>query len=354
MIARSFLDCWFLTGVTASGKTVIGLDLAQRLQAEIIALDSMTVYRGMDIGTAKPTREQRRRVPHHAIDVVDPDVDFSLASYLELATRCVEEIRSRGKEVLFVGGTPLYLKAMLRGVDTGPPADWEFRRQIREEVAQVGVQALHERLQQVDPLSASKLPSTDLRRITRALEVYRVTGRPLSHQQTHFEEGTPAAECRVFVLAWPRRETHRRVADRVEEMFQAGFVAEVRELQRRFQRLGRTASQAVGYQEVLSYLEGGSDLETVKQRIRARTRQFAKRQTTWFRGLCECRFIPCDEGRSSADVAQEGAGRRCRLMGRLAEPVELQLFKTNQDRRMPATLLCHSERTRGAPKPYMR
>ena len=284
-------DCWFLTGPTASGKTTVGLHLAGLLGAEIISLDSMAIYREMDIGTAKPTPQDRARVTHHLLDIVWPNEDFSLAAYLEAAHRCVSEIRARGRAVLFVGGTPLYLKSLLRGLYEGPPADWEFRRQVRAEVEEVGVAELHRRLQQVDPLSANRLPPTDVRRIIRALEVHRVTGRPISHMQLHFEEGVPAEQRKVFVLSWDRDELTRRIESRVDRMFDVGLLDEIRGLRQRYLQLGRTASQAVGYREGRECLDGTCSEAEARQRVKARTRRFAKRQRTWFRGLSECRFV---------------------------------------------------------------
>lgn len=284
-------DCWFLTGPTASGKTVVGIELAKRLNAEIISLDSMTIYRGMNIGTAKPTGNQLAEVPHHLIDVVNPDEEFSLAHYLDASHECVHQIRERGREVLFVGGTPLYLKALLRGLFEGPPADWDFRREVREEVAKVGVEALHERLRQVDPLSAAKLPPGDVRRIIRALEVQRATGKPISHMQLHFDEGQPAESCKVFVLNWPRETLLERIGERVDRMFENGLVEEVTELRDKYPKLSRTAAQAVGYREVQAVLDEETSLEQAAERVKIRTRRFAKRQMTWFRGLSECRMI---------------------------------------------------------------
>jgi tRNA dimethylallyltransferase len=295
--------CWFLTGPTASGKTGLGIELARLLDAEIIALDSMSLYREMDIGTAKPSAEQRRAVPHHLLDVLNPDEQFSVSAYVQTVQRVVAEIRERGREVLFVGGTPLYLKALLRGIFQGPPADWEFRQAIEEELQRTGVQALHERLQLVDPLSAAKLHPHDTRRIIRALEVYRATGRPISHLQSQFDEGASAAERRVFVLSWPRAVLHERINGRVEAMFAAGFLDEVRQLLQKYQRLSRTASQAVGYREAIAHVNGRQDLATTIEAVKARTRQFARRQETWFRSLSECRFVPCAEGMSDRDRA---------------------------------------------------
>ncbi len=305
MYTETFQDCWFLTGATASGKTSVGLELAQRLHAEIVAVDSMTVYRGMDIGTAKPDARQRTQAPHHLLDVVDPDQEFSLVTYVRSVQRVVEQIRSRGREVLFVGGTPLYLKALLRGIFVGPPADWEFRQAVHDEVRTVGTGALHARLEQVDPLSAARLPNNDIRRIIRALEVYRATNRPISHWQTQFDEGAAAEECRVFALSWERPALHQRIRTRVESMFQDGLLDEVRGLQDAFPQWSRTAAQAVGYREVISYLRGDQSLESVTTRTMSRTRQFAKRQATWFRGLSECRFVPCDGSGTPRQLAQQ-------------------------------------------------
>ena len=305
-------DCWYLTGPTASGKTTVGIELALLLNAEIISLDSMALYREMDIGTAKPTRDELARVPHHLLDLLPPTEDFSVSSYLQAAQAKIAEIRQRGREVLFVGGTSLYLKVMLRGIFRGPPADWDFRRQIAEELKSVSLEALHERLTLVDPLSAARLHPHDQRRIIRALEVHRQTGQPISHLQTQFEDGLPPEACRVFALDWPREELHRRINARVDRMFAEGLVAEVRGILERHGALSRTASQAVGYREVIEHLQGVRDLAATIEAVQARTRQFARRQLTWFRSLSECRSLLRSEERSARDVAEEileqGAG----------------------------------------------
>ncbi len=300
-------DCWFLTGPTAAGKTQVGLELAQRIGAEIVSLDSMTLYSGMDIGTAKPTALDQTRVPHHLLDLVAPTEDFSLAEYLDAAHEKILDIKSRGKEVLFVGGTALYLKSLLRGVYQGPPPDWEFRQAIEAELAIVGQSELHKRLQVIDPLLAAKLHPNDKRRIIRALEVFRVTGEPLSHRQTHFDEGRPASECKVFVLSWQREELHHRIDARVDAMFAAGLVEEVRGLLSSYGSLSRTAAQAVGYREVTEHLvlaaSQPNSLGTCVDLVKARTRQFARRQETWFRSLPECSFVPQTAGTRPAEVA---------------------------------------------------
>jgi tRNA dimethylallyltransferase len=302
-------DCWFLSGPTAAGKTKVGIELARQINAEIISLDSMAIYREMDIGTAKPTAQERTAVPHHLLDIVAPTDEFSLSEYIDAAHEKIAEIRGRGKEVLFVGGTPLYLKSLLRGVYQGPPADWEFRRQIDEELQVVGLDALHQRLQVIDPLSAAKLHPHDKRRIVRALEVYKQTGVPLSHQQTQFDESRPSRQVKAFVLAWPRDELHGRIEARVEQMFANGLVDEVRALLAKYDQLSRTASQAVGYREVMEFLRtpapANRALAECIERVQARTRQFARRQETWFRSLSECTPLPQQDQLSPpAAVAQ--------------------------------------------------
>jgi tRNA dimethylallyltransferase len=275
------------------------------LNAEIISLDSMSVYRGMNIGTAKPSALEQDAVRHHLLDIVEPNQDFSLAEFVRLAHDGVREIRSRSREVLMVGGTPLYLKSLLRGLYQGPPPDWEFRKAIDQEIEQVGLRALRDRLMLVDPLSAQKLHPNDKRRMIRALEVYRTTGRPISHQQTHFDEGRPPKSVKVFCLAWPRDDLHRRIDARVERMFAAGLVDEVRALLARYGSLSRTASQAVGYREVLDHLSGAVNLQETIERVKAATHQFARRQETWFRGLSECRVVAQTEGQSPSAVAEQ-------------------------------------------------
>jgi tRNA dimethylallyltransferase len=289
--ASGLTDCWYLTGPTASGKTAVGLELADRLGAEIISLDSMAIYRGMDIGTAKPTSEERQRVRHHLIDVVDPDQDYSVAQYVAAAQRTVEEITRRGRVALFVGGTPLYLKALLRGIFTGPAADWPLRRQLQEMAERQGIESLHRRLAAVDPLSAGRLHPRDTRRVVRALEVWEKTGQSITELQQQFDRARPAAECRVFALNWPRAELARRIDLRVDAMFAAGLVEEAQGLLKRPQELSRTAVQAVGYREVFEHLRGVRDVPATVELVKLRTRQFAKRQMTWFRSLSECQLI---------------------------------------------------------------
>jgi tRNA dimethylallyltransferase len=343
---RVLRDSWFLTGPTAAGKSAVGVELARQIGAEIVSMDSMALYRGMDIGTAKPTARQRRDVPHHLIDVLDPWHECSLAQYVELAGQAAAEIAGRGREVLFLGGTPLYLKALLRGIFRGPPADWELRRRLVEEAQRQGANWLHRRLAEVDPPTAARLHPNDTRRLVRALEVFEKTGQPISQLQRQFEIGRPAAECRVFMLYWPKAELHARIDRRVEEMFAAGLVEEVRGLcspdplslwerarvravgdkesvdsdacppsphprplsqTERGDNLGsalsHTAGQAVGYREVIEHLEGRRGLPETVALVQRHTRQLAKRQMTWFRSLSECRFLPVSGHLDAGEIA---------------------------------------------------
>ncbi|HEY1786145.1 MAG TPA: tRNA (adenosine(37)-N6)-dimethylallyltransferase MiaA, partial [Pirellulales bacterium] len=217
--------------------------------------------------------------------------------------RVAAEIASRGREPIFVGGTPLYLKALLRGIDAGPPADWPLRAELVEWGREAGPGALHERLAKVDPAAAAKLHPADTRRLVRALEVFERTGRTISSQQQHFAIGRSADECRVFVLDWPREELYARINRRVDEMFAAGLVEEVRGLISAGSSLGRTAAQAVGYHEALEVLAGRMSMSEAIELTKTRTRRFAKRQMTWFRSLSECRFAPMSGNLDAESIA---------------------------------------------------
>ncbi|MGQ9769096.1 MAG: tRNA (adenosine(37)-N6)-dimethylallyltransferase MiaA [Thermogutta sp.] len=298
-------DCVFIVGPTAAGKSEVGMALAELLGGEIISLDSMAVYRGMDIGTAKPTQEQRQRVPHHLIDIVEPWEEYSVARYLADAAEALEKIRGSGKIPLFVGGTPLYLKAVLRGLFEGPDADWEFRQRWRQLAEDGPPKILHQELMKVDPASAGKLHPHDWRRLIRALEVYYKTGRPLSEWQSQFEKPRREAMGRVIVLDWARDTLYRRIDARVDHMFEQGLVAEVERITSHGKGFGRTASQALGYREVLAHLSGAMNLEETVTAVKTKTRHFAKRQLTWFRHLEECRVLSINEPFHAGEIAQQ-------------------------------------------------
>ncbi len=298
------LGCYYLTGPTCSGKTPLAIELAQLLDAEILSLDSMAVYRGMDIGTAKPSPAQQQMVKHHLIDIAEPTDSFSVSCYVEAAHACAADIRSRGKNVLVAGGTPLYLKCLLRGLFIGPPADWEFRNSIQADLKVYGPEALKARLAQVDPLLAHRLHLHDSRRMIRGLEVARVTGRPLSHWQEQFDNPAPRKFAPVAVLRLDRAWLHERINTRVERMLAEGLLGEVEQLLAKHGNLGHTAAQAVGYREILQQIRGELPAEETTEKIKAHTRQFARRQEIWFRGLKELEPLPVTAESQVADMAK--------------------------------------------------
>jgi tRNA dimethylallyltransferase len=281
----------YLTGSTASGKSAVGVALARLIRAEVVALDSMTLYRGLDVGTAKPTEAERGGVPHHLIDVLDPWESASVALYRAWAAEAVAGVEARGKRVLFVGGTALYLKALLRGLFEGPGADPGLRQEFEADADRLGDAAMHARLATIDPPTAARLHPNDRRRVVRALEVAAKTGRPLSAWQDGHDLPAPEGVA-VFALERPRDELRDRIDRRVLAMFEAGLVEEVRALLDAPRPIDPVPAQGVGYREVIDLLAGRASLDETVSLIQARTRQFAKRQGTWFRGLAEVRPCP--------------------------------------------------------------
>lgn len=297
-------QCRFLAGPTASGKSSVALVLAERLDAEIVSLDSMAVYRGMDIGTAKPSLDDQAVSPHHLIDIVDPHEEFTLAEYVAAAAKACEEIVARSRVPLFVGGTGLYLRGVLRGVFEGPAGDFEFRRELETAAESQPSEWLHERLQAVDPESAARLHPNDHRRLLRALEVHHVTGEPLSRQQRQTPLPIAQRPRHVYWLEPPRAWLHERINRRVEQMMADGLVDEVRNLLTSPHGLGKTARQGLGYKEVIAHLEGEMTLAETIEQIQTRTRQFAKRQHTWFRNLEECTAVQMSGRETPEEIAR--------------------------------------------------
>jgi tRNA dimethylallyltransferase len=275
-----------LLGPTASGKSALAAALSREVALEIVSLDSAQVYRGMDIGTAKPDAAERAATPHHLIDLIDPDQAYSAGQWRDAAIRAVTEILGRGKIPLLVGGTMLYYRSLVAGLDELPQADPALRAAIDAEAAQRGWPALHADLAKVDPQAAARLPPNDSQRIQRALEVFRLTGRPLSSLHGASRPRLPF-EVRGFALLPPdRAQLHAKIAERFDLMLQAGLVEEVQALRKRFALQGGMPSmRAVGYRQVWEMLEQGVGRKTMRDRAVAATRQLAKRQMTWLRSF---------------------------------------------------------------------
>jgi tRNA dimethylallyltransferase len=288
-----------LAGPTASGKTAVALALAQELPLEIISVDSALVYRGMDIGTAKPSVAERATVPHHLINIIEPNQAYSAAQFANDARRLVAEIRARGRWPLLVGGTMLYFKALREGIDALPAADATVRQQLDDEAAARGWPALHAELARVDPITAARLPPGDTQRIQRALEVWRLSGRPLSdwHQgATHDVAEADAAWPLLSLEPVSRAWLHARIAQRFDTMLQAGFINEVRALRARGDlHAGLPSMRCVGYRQAWMALDQAPvDMPHLRDSGIAATRQLAKRQLTWLRSLPTRHVVACD------------------------------------------------------------
>ena len=270
-----------LLGPTAVGKTALSLDLAQEFDGEIVSADSRLLYKGLDIGTAKPSPEERARVPHHVIDVTTPDRPLSLAEYLDLAHRAIDEIHRRGRIPFLVGGTGQYVWALVEGWKAPPvPPDEALRARLEEEARRKGPHALYERLRELDPDAAARIDPRNVRRIIRALEVIEHTGRPFSQQRS--KEPPPYAVL-LIGLTRPREELYRRIDERIERMIRAGLVDEVRRLLEAGYDPTLPALTGIGYRQIAAYLRGEVSLEEAKQAMRKATRRYVRHQYNWFR-----------------------------------------------------------------------
>jgi tRNA dimethylallyltransferase len=247
--------------------------------AEILSVDSMQVYRGMNIGTAKPTSSERAEVRHHLIDVVNPNETFTVAQFVDLAENVIRDARSRGVTLLVSGGTPLYFKALFEGLFEGPGAD----QAIRDRLSAESTDDLQRRLRSTDPAAAERINSNDRRRMIRALEVFELTGQPISSFQTHWQSQQPKFEARWFGLRWERDALNRRINARVKQMMSDGWLDETRAVQSKYGQLSKTASEATGYAELMEHLAGRMSLDEAIEQIKIATRQLARRQVKWFR-----------------------------------------------------------------------
>ena len=274
-----------LLGPTASGKSALAVKVAAKLPVEIVSMDSALVYRGMDIGTAKPGAALRAQVPHHLIDIIDPDQSYSAGRWREDALSKISEIFARKAIPLLVGGTMLYYRALTAGLDALPQADARIRTEIEAEAARSGWPVLHAELEKVDPKAASRIAPSDAQRIQRALEVWRIAGKPLSALQGVAKKDLPF-ELKGVALLPERALLHQKIEKRFEAMLQLGLIDEVKGLKKKYRLSAAMPSmRAVGYRQVWEYLEGRFDEETLKEKAVAATRQLAKRQLTWLRSF---------------------------------------------------------------------
>ena len=286
-----------IMGPTASGKTAAALSIAREIPSEIISVDSALIYRGMDIGTAKPTKEELSEVTHHLIDILDPRDSYSVMQFRQDAIRLVAEIHSRGKLPLLVGGTMLYFKGLRDGLDDLPQADLALRAQLDREIARHGTPALHARLRELDPETADRLKPADTQRVQRALEIIALTGKPMSELLARGAKEELPFELISFALEPSDRSVlHRRIADRFDAMMSStpGLLEEVAALRARGDRHpGLPSIRCVGYRQAWEYLDGKFDKTALREKGIAATRQLAKRQLTWLRGMEDRRVIDC-------------------------------------------------------------
>jgi tRNA dimethylallyltransferase len=282
-------------GVTASGKGRAGFDLARELDGEIVSVDSMKVYRRMDIGTAKPSQEAREQVRYHMIDIVEPSESFSVGLFLDKANAAIEDIRSRGKAVIAVGGTALYIKALLYGLFEGPGGDEQVRAELRARAAVEGLASLHRELAQIDPAAADRINVNDAKRIIRALEVYQLTGKAISSFQKQFEAERPVLDWTLIGLRRERPVESRRINARVKKMIDLGLVEEVKSLLAEDKPLSQQARCAIGYAEIIGHLEGRMSLDDAVELIKKNTRHLAKGQRTWFKTFRPMHWIDIAE-----------------------------------------------------------
>jgi tRNA dimethylallyltransferase len=293
-----------IAGPTGVGKSEIALRLAELVGGEIVSVDSMQVYRGMDIGTAKPSAEERARVPHHLINVVDVTQTFDAAQFLKLANAAVTEIHARGRVPILCGGTGLYFKVFLEGVGEAPPAD----PALRAELAATPLPTLLAELAERDPVTFAKVDRRNPRRVIRAVEVIRLTGKPFSEQRAAWVAPASAAAGKpvcAFGISRPPNQLRERIDERVDRMFGLGLVGETEALLKRGLDRNPGALQALGYRQVAEHLRGERSLEETIELVKIRTRQFAKRQMTWFHGQMRLEWITLDHEKKLEEVAEE-------------------------------------------------
>lgn len=292
-----------ITGPTATGKTRIGIELAKRLNSEIILADSRQVYKLLDIGTAKPSREERQEAVHHLIDIVFPDQTYSAGAFARDAKTKIDQILNRGKLPIIVGGTGLYLKALTKGLFEGPAADPELRKRLNQEAEQYGLHNLYKKLQELDPVTTARISAQDRIRIIRALEIYELTGQPISFWHTRDQH---SSEYRfiTFGITMNRNALYQRINNRVDRMMQAGFLDEVQNLRNLGYSFELPALRTFGYMDILHHLQGEVELKVAVEKFKQKTRNFAKRQLTWFRHQMELKWVEAEKTKPVEEIQQ--------------------------------------------------
>lgn len=271
-----------IAGPTASGKTSTSIELAKKLNGEIISADSMQIYKYMNIGTAKPTEEEKEGIKHYLLDVVDPDETFNVAKYKALAEEAIEEILQKGKTPIIVGGTGLYINTLTSGIEfKETPNDLEYREALIKKASEEGADSIYEMLQKVDPISAQNIEKNNIRRVARALEIYKVTGKTKTELDIESRKEVKY-DYKIFALDWDRQKLYERIDLRVDIMMQMGLLEEVKDVTSKY-KLSTTAMQGIGYKEVIEYFENKVTLEEMIEKLKLETRHYAKRQLTWFR-----------------------------------------------------------------------
>lgn len=294
-----------ILGVTAGGKGALALKLAEETGAHIISIDSMKVYKRMDIGTAKPSAEARRRVPYHLIDVVEPSESFSVADFLKLANSTISRLKKQQFPIVAVGGTALYIKALLYGLFEGPGTNQSLRRKLLKEAESQGLQSLYNQLVAIDPQAAERIHPNDSKRIVRALEVYQLTGKPISQFQNQFDADPPISDWKIIGLAREKTDANSRINKRVKKMIEAGLVEEVKSLLAEENPLSPQAACAIGYAEIIRHLKGEIPLEEAVELIKKNTRRFAKSQRTWFRTFKNVHWLDIEPDETEKNVFEK-------------------------------------------------
>ncbi len=292
-----------IMGPTASGKTDLALALADHIAVEIISVDSALVFRGMDIGTAKPSDKERSICPHHLIDILDPSESYSVSQFCSDANQLITQIHQRGNIPILAGGTMMYFNALINGISPLPKSDEAIRRAICEEANESGWSAMHAQLQQVDPISAKRIHPNDPQRLTRALEVFRSSGKPLTYWQQQEVTKTPFEITQFAIAPQDRAVLHMRIEQRFKQMLEAGFVDEVKKLyQRGDLHIDLPAIRSVGYRQVWQYLSQALSYEEMQERGIIATRQLAKRQLTWLRGWNDIEWLETFANNNQAKI----------------------------------------------------